>query len=402
MSTLPETLNHLRHGGMIILVDDENRENEGDLVVAAEFATPETVNFMAKHGRGLICLTMTGDQIDRFNLPPMTTNNRARRSTAFTISIEAREGISTGISAFDRAHTIAAAINPNAKSDDIVSPGHIFPLRATEGGVLKRAGHTEGSVDLMRLAGLVPAGVICEIMDDDGKMARRPELEVFAKQHNLPILTIEELIKHRLMTEILIDEVARSELPTAYADEPLRVHAFRSRIDGTEHLAIVKHPLPKNPLVRVHSECLTGEALGSLRCDCGPQLQTAIRLISESDGGVLIYMRNQEGRGIGLANKIRAYALQDHGHDTIEANTALGFANDSRDYAAAAHMLKALGVTDLVLLTNNPEKTRALTELGMNVIEQRPLIIESNPFNANYLATKRDKLGHSLATKVRN
>jgi 3,4-dihydroxy 2-butanone 4-phosphate synthase/GTP cyclohydrolase II len=402
MSTLPETLNHLRHGGMIILVDDENRENEGDLVVAAEFATPEAVNFMAKHGRGLICLTMTGEQIDKFNLPPMTASNKARRSTAFTVSIEAREGITTGISAFDRARTIAAAINPNAKSDDIVSPGHIFPLRAAEGGVLKRAGHTEGSVDLMRLAGLSPAGVICEIMGDDGEMMRRPALEIFAKQHNLPILTIEELIKHRLTTEILIDEVAQSELPTAYADEPLRIHAFRSRIDGTEHLAIVKYPLPKTPLVRVHSECLTGEALGSLRCDCGPQLQTAIRMISESEGGVLVYMRNQEGRGIGLANKIKAYALQDHGHDTVEANTALGFANDSRDYSAAAHMLKALGVSELTLLSNNPEKTRALEALGLNVVEQRPLVIEANPFNATYLATKRDKLGHSFELKARN
>ncbi len=402
MSTLPETLNHLRSGGMIILVDDENRENEGDLVVAAEFATPEAVNFMAKHGRGLICLTMTGEQIDKFNLAPMTASNKARRSTAFTISIEAREGITTGISAFDRARTIAAAINPEAKPDDIVSPGHVFPLRAAEGGVLKRAGHTEGSVDLMRLAGLVPAGVICEIMGDDGEMARRPALEEFAKLHKLPILTIEELIKHRLKTEVLIDEVAQSELPTAYADEPLRVHAFRSRIDGTEHLAIVKYPLPKTPLVRVHSECLTGEALGSLRCDCGPQLQTAIRLISESDGGVLLYMRNQEGRGIGLANKIKAYALQDHGHDTVEANTALGFANDSRDYSAAAHMLKALRVSNLTLLSNNPEKTRALESLGLNVVEQRPLIIEANPFNATYLATKRDKLGHSFKLKVRN
>ena len=239
-------------------------------------------------------------------------------------------------------------------------------------------------------------------MGDDGEMSRRPALEQFAKTHGLPILTIEELIKHRLKTETLIDEVAQSELPTAYADEPLKVYAFRSRIDGTEHLAIVKHPLPKVPLVRVHSECLTGEALGSLRCDCGPQLQTAIRLISESEGGALIYLRNQEGRGIGLANKIKAYALQDQGHDTVEANTALGFAVDQRDYAAAAHMLKALGVADFVLLSNNPEKTRALQTLGLNVVEQRSLVIEPNLYNANYLATKRDRLGHSLELKVRN
>jgi len=402
MSALSKALEQLRNGGMIILTDDEDRENEGDLVMAAQFATPEAVNFMARHGRGLICLPMTAAQLDKFSLPPMAPINRARRSTAFTISIEARDGITTGISAFDRAHTIATAINPNTKPEDIVSPGHVFPLRAAEGGVLKRAGHTEGAVDLMTLAGLNPASVICEIMGDDGEMSRRPALEVFAKTHNLPILSIAELIKHRLQTEVLIDEVAKSELPTAYADDALTVHAFRSRIDGTEHLAIVKHPLPKTPLVRVHSECLTGEALGSLRCDCGPQLQTAIRMISESEGGIVLYMRNQEGRGIGLANKIKAYALQDQGHDTVEANAALGFANDTRDYAAAAHMLKALGVSELTLLTNNPDKTHALQELGINVVEQRPLVIEANPFNANYLATKREKLGHSFELKVRN
>jgi 3,4-dihydroxy 2-butanone 4-phosphate synthase / GTP cyclohydrolase II len=402
MSALSKALEHLRKGGMIILTDDEDRENEGDLVMPAEFATPEAVNFMARYGRGLICLPMTSAALDKFNLPSMAPINRARRSTAFTISIEARDGITTGISAFDRAHTIATAINPNTKPEDIVSPGHVFPLRAAEGGVLKRAGHTEGAIDLMTLAGLQPAGVICEIMGDDGEMSRRPALEVFAKTHKLPILTIAELIKHRLQAEVLIDEVAKSELPTAYADEPLTVHAFRSRIDGTEHLAIVKHPLPETPLVRVHSECLTGEALGSLRCDCGPQLQTAIRMVSESEGGVVLYMRNQEGRGIGLANKIKAYALQDQGHDTVEANAALGFANDSRDYAAAAHMLKALGVSELTLLTNNPDKTLALQELGLNVVEQRPLVIEANPFNANYLATKREKLGHSFELKVRN
>ena len=402
MSALSKALEQLRSGGMIILTDDETRENEGDLVMAAQFATPEAVNFMARYGRGLICLPMTAKQLDKFNLPQMAPINRARRSTAFTISIEARDGITTGISAFDRAHTIATAINPTTKPEDIVSPGHVFPLRAAEGGVLKRAGHTEGAVDLMMLAGLNPAGVICEIMGDDGEMSRRPALEIFAKQHQLPILTIAELIKHRLQTEILIDEVAKSELPTIYADEPLKIHAFRSRIDGTEHLAIVKYPLPKTPLVRVHSECLTGEALGSLRCDCGPQLQTAIRMISESEGGIVLYMRNQEGRGIGLANKIKAYALQDQGHDTVEANTVLGFENDTRDYAAAAHMLKALGVSELTLLSNNPDKTHALQELGLNVVEQRPLVIEPNPFNANYLATKRDKLGHSFELKVRN
>ncbi len=395
MSALPEALSHLRAGGMIILVDDEDRENEGDLVVAAEFASANAVNFMARFGRGLICMPMAGSMIDHFNLPPMTRKNQANRSTAFTVSIEARDGITTGISAHDRARTIAAACNPGAKPEDIVSPGHIFPLRAADGGVLSRTGHTEGSIDLMVMAGLRPAAVICEIMREDGTMARRGDLDVFAKQHGLPVLTIEAIVQHRKKTEMLVKEISRSQLPSAFADEPLQVHAFRSLIDGTEHLALVKHPLPATPLVRVHSECLTGEALGSLRCDCGPQLQESIRLVSESDGGVVIYLRGHEGRGIGLANKIMAYALQDKGHDTIEANAVLGFAPDTRDYAAAAHMLKAFGVSSLVLLSNNPGKKKALTDLGLNVVERRPLIIAPNPFNAAYLATKRDRMGHA-------
>jgi 3,4-dihydroxy 2-butanone 4-phosphate synthase/GTP cyclohydrolase II len=402
MSALVEALNHLRRGGMIILVDNEDRENEGDLVVAAEFATAEAVNFMARFGRGLICMPMSGEMIDRFDLPPMTHDNRARRSTAFTVSIEAREGISTGISAADRARTIAAACNPSAKAGDIVSPGHIFPLRAAKGGVLSRAGHTEGSIDLMKLAGLRPAAVICEVMRDDGEMARRPDLDVFAKEQGLPILTIEEIIRHRQQTENLVTEIARSELPSAHADEPLQVHAFRSLVDGTEHLALVKHPLPAVPLIRVHSECLTGEALGSLRCDCGPQLQESIRLIAESQGGAVIYLRNHEGRGIGLANKISAYALQDQGHDTVEANAALGFVPDTRDYAAAAHILKALGVSSLTLLSNNPEKSAALTALGLNVVARQPLAIAPNPFNAAYLATKRDRMGHVYSLEEGN
>jgi len=402
MSALSKALNQLRAGGMIILVDDEARENEGDLVMAAQFATPDAVNFMARFGRGLICMPMAGEVVDRFNLAPMTNNNKARRSTAFTVSIEARDGITTGISAFDRAHTITVACNPDAKPDDIVSPGHIFPLRAAQGGVLARAGHTEGSIDLMAMAKLQPAAVICEIMRDDGTMARRDDLDVFAKVHNLPILTIAEIVQHRKRTELLVEETARSELPSAFSDEPLKVYAFRSLIDGTEHLALVKHPLPATPLVRVHSECLTGEALGSLRCDCGPQLQESIRLISESDGGVVIYLRGHEGRGIGLANKIKAYALQDQGHDTVEANTALGFAPDTRDYTAAAHMLKALGVSSVVLLTNNPAKAKALTDLGLEIVEQRPLVIAPNPFNAAYLATKRDRMGHTHHFEIRN
>ena len=394
MSRLSIALEQLRRGGMIILVDDEDRENEGDLIVAAEFATAEAVNFMARHGRGLICLPMAAEQIDKLALPPMAAVNKARRSTAFTVSIEARDGITTGISAADRARSIAAASAPDAKPEDIVMPGHIFPLRAAEGGVLKRQGHTEGSVDLMRLAGLAPAAVICEIMREDGTMARRDDLDVFAKIHGLPILTIEEIVRHRRREDMLVAEVAQADLPTAHSDEPLRLHAFRSALDGVEHLAIVKHPLGEAPLVRVHSECLTGEALGSLRCDCGPQLQEALRLVGESDGGVVIYLRNHEGRGIGLANKVKAYALQDEGHDTIEANARLGFGADLRDYMPAAHMLRRLGVRRLRLLTNNPEKVRALQELGLDVIEQQPLVIAPNPFNTAYLSTKRERMGH--------
>jgi 3,4-dihydroxy 2-butanone 4-phosphate synthase / GTP cyclohydrolase II len=402
MSALQIALEQLRKGGMIILVDDEDRENEGDLVVAAEFATPEVVNFMATHGRGLICMPMTAAMADRFRLPPMVQTNNSRCSTAFTVSIEARDGITTGISAYERAHTIAVACDPNAKPEDIVSPGHVFPLRAVDGGVLKRAGHTEGAIDLMRLGGLRPAAVICEVMKEDGEMARRSDLDRFAKKHGLPVLTIAELVLHRRRTENHVQEIAQSELPSVHADEPLRVHAFRNLLDGADHLALVKHPLPKVPLVRVHSECLTGEAFGSLRCDCGPQLQESIKRVSESDGGIVIYLRNHEGRGIGLANKIRAYALQDQGHDTVKANTDLGFAPDARDYMAAAHMLKSLGVTSLRLLSNNPEKARALSEMGIDVKERLPLIVAANPFNATYLATKRDRMGHFIPPQEKN
>lgn len=397
MSALSQALNQLRNGGMVILIDDEDRENEGDLVVAAEFATPEAVNFMARFGRGLICLALTGAQVDRLGLPPMVANNRARRSTAFTVSIEAREGITTGISAFDRSRTVAVATDPQVKPPDIASPGHVFPLRAAEGGVLARDGHTEGAIDLMRLAGLRPAGVICEIMRDDGQMARRTDLEVFARQHDLPILTIRDIIAHRIANETLVDEVARSQLPTEHSPVPLEVRAFRSRLDGTEHLALVRNDLTGTPLVRLHSECLTGDALGSLRCDCGPQLQEAMRQIATGAGGALIYLRGHEGRGIGLANKIRAYALQDQGHDTIEANTALGFAADARDYAVAGQILRALGIERLRLLTNNPEKVLSLEQFGIEVAERVPLQIPANPHNWRYLATKRDKFGHTFA-----
>ena len=396
MSALFQALTQLRNGGMVILVDDEDRENEGDLVIAAEFVTPEAVNFMARFGRGLICLALTGEQVDRLGLPPMVTNNRARRSTAFTVSIEAVEGITTGISAHDRARTIQVAVNPCVRPGDIASPGHVFPLRAADDGVLTRGGHTEGAIDLMRLAGLRPAGVICEVMRDDGQMARRPDLEVFAREHKLPILTIRDIIAHRLANEILVDEVARSELPTEHSSIPLEVRAFRSRLDGAEHLALIRNPLGRTPLVRLHSECLTGDALGSLRCDCGPQLQEALRLIATGEGGALIYLRGQEGRGIGLANKIRAYALQDRGHDTVEANMALGFAPDARDYGIAGQILRALGIERLRLLSNNPDKVMSLEQFGMDVAERVPLEIPANPYNWRYLATKRDKFGHTF------
>lgn len=397
MQALSRALNRLKAGGMILLVDDEDRENEGDLVIAAEFATPEAIAFMARKACGLICLALTGKQIDRLGLNPMVAMNRARRSTAFTVSIEARDGITTGISAYDRAHTIAVAADPAVAPGAIVSPGHVFPLRAADGGVLARNGHTEGAIDLVRLAGLQPAAVICEVMGESGHMARRPELDQFAREHDIPVLTIAELVEYRWATEQLVEEVASADLPTAYADGVLRVHAFRSRVNGEEHLAIVRRPLGKTPLVRVHSECLTGDALGSLRCDCGPQLHEAQRLISEDpEGGVVVYLRGQEGRGIGLANKIRAYALQDGGLDTLDANTALGLPADARHYGIAAQILKALGVERLRLLSNNPAKAHALASYGLDVAGRVPLVIPPNPFNRRYLATKGERFGHSL------
>ncbi len=392
-SSVEQALETLKAGGMVLLVDDETRENEGDVVVAADFATPGAVNFMAKHARGLICLTLTGAQVDRLGLKPMVSDNRARHSTAFTVSIEAAEGITTGISAAERAHTIAAAANPEARPADIVSPGHMFPLRAADGGVLARDGHTEGAVDLARLAGLNPAAVICEVMRDDGEMARRPDLEAFARTHDMPLLTIRELAEYRLRTEILVEEVARASLPTTVAG--FEAHAFRSLIDGTEHLALVKGPLGPSPLVRVHSECLTGDVFGSLRCDCGEQLHQAMAMIGE-EGGVIVYLKGQEGRGIGLANKIRAYELQQQGLDTHAANVALGLPADARDYHAAAHILKSLGISRLRLLSNNPEKPEALEKAGLHVEKRVPLIAASNPFNETYLSAKREKFGHIL------
>lgn len=396
MPALSQALSALQAGRMIVLVDDEDRENEGDLVLPAQFATTEAVNFMAMHGRGLICLALTGAQVDHLGLAPMVRDNRTRRSTAFTVSIEAREGITTGISAADRAHTMRLAASAAVTPDDIVSPGHVFPLRAVDGGVLARNGHTEGAVDLVRLAGLEPGAVICEIMRDDGQMARRADLLAFAKRHDLVMLSVRELADHRIRTEVLVEEIASTGLPSVFADGTLRLHAFRNRVDGIEHVAAVKPGDASVPLVRLHSECLTGDALGSLRCDCGAQLQKAMQMISASDGGALLYLRGQEGRGIGLGNKIRAYALQDQGFDTVSANEMLGHPADGRDYWVGAQMLKALGYTRIRLLTNNPAKAEALERYGIDVENCVPLVIPANPFNQHYLATKRDRLGHTF------
>jgi 3,4-dihydroxy 2-butanone 4-phosphate synthase/GTP cyclohydrolase II len=395
LASISDAIEDIRAGKFIIIVDDESRENEGDLAMAAEKITPEAINFMAKHGRGLICLPIIGQRLDELGIPLMVTNNTSRYSTAFTVSIEAKNKVTTGISAFDRAQTIKTVLDPNTKAGDLAQPGHIFPIRAREGGVLVRAGHTEAIVDLAKLAGLYPAGVICEIMDEDGTMARLPQLEEMASKFALKIVTITDLIAYRIRHEKLVQRVTEAKLPTTYGE--FTVVAYKSVVDAAEHVALVKGDISNAEpvLVRVHSECLTGDVFGSLRCDCGAQIDMALQRIAKEDRGVFLYMR-QEGRGIGFHNKLCAYALQDQGMDTVEANIALGFAPDLRDYGVGAQILADLGLHNIRLLTNNPKKVIGLESYGIKIVETVPLIAPSTPYNIRYLETKQKKLGHIL------
>jgi len=396
VSTIEEAIEDIKNGKMIILVDDEDRENEGDLCIAAEFASAETINFMAKYGRGLICLSLADAIAEPLNLHPMVSDNKSRFGTAFTVSIEAKKGVSTGISAQDRATTILAAVADGASPDDLVSPGHVFPILARKGGVLVRTGQTEGSVDLARLAGLKEAGVICEIMKDDGTMARMPDLEIFAKEHGLKIVTIADLIEFRMQHERLIRRAAEASLPTKYGGE-FQIIVYENDVDDMKHIALLKGDIGPDDevLVRVHSECVTGDLFGSLRCDCGDQLHQAMKMVEEEGKGVIVYM-HQEGRGIGLTNKIKAYKLQEHGRDTLEANIELGFEGDLRDYGIGAQILVDLGVKKMRMMTNNPKKIVALQGYGVEVVARVPIEIAPNENNVRYLKTKKDKMGHLL------
>lgn len=391
-----EAIEDIRNGRMIVLVDDEDRENEGDLCMAAQFTTPEAINFMAKYGRGLICLSLDDEMAERLELPLMVRKNQSRFGTAFTVSIEARKGVTTGISAADRATTIQVAVADGTTADDLVSPGHVFPIRARKGGVLVRTGQTEGSVDLARLAGIKPAGVICEVMKDDGTMARMPDLEIFAREHDLKICTIADVIQFRMRNEMLVRRSAEATLPTCYGGT-FRIIVYDNDVDRMKHVALVKGDIQPDDevLVRVHSECLTGDVFGSDRCDCGKQLQTAMKMVEKEGKGVIVYM-HQEGRGIGLANKIKAYNLQENGLDTVEANIQLGFKEDLRDYGIGAQILVDVGVRKMRLMTNNPKKIVGLEGYGVTIVDRVPIEIPPTRENVHYLTTKKEKMGHLL------
>ncbi|NVM56529.1 MAG: bifunctional 3,4-dihydroxy-2-butanone-4-phosphate synthase/GTP cyclohydrolase II [Desulfobacterales bacterium] len=394
--SVEQAIKDIRQGKMVILVDDKDRENEGDLTMAAEKVTPEAINFMAKYGRGLICLSLTAEKVNALELPPMVRNNTSSLQTAFTVSIEARRGVTTGISVADRATTILTAVADNAEPQDLVRPGHVFPLRARKGGVIVRSGQTEGSVDLARLAGLKPAGVICEIMNEDGTMARMPDLEKFSEKHNIGICTIADVIAYRLRTECFVRPVTTTVLPTAIAGE-FKTIVYENDVDDLLHIALVKGEIDsaKPILVRVHSECLTGDVFGSMRCDCGEQVHAAMKVIEQEGTGVLLYIR-QEGRGIGLLNKMKAYALQDQGYDTVKANELLGFKPDLRNYGIGAQILVHLGVRKMLLMTNNPKKIVGLEGYGLSVVEQVPIEMRPNEYNRGYLNCKKSKMGHLL------